>query len=60
MIPFTNNNAMTVKEARALLGKHNGNAALNAVGTGLIGAMKSEMLPGYPEVVIKDQGHSRL
>lgn len=52
MIPFTHINATTIKEACTLLDKHKGKVAINAGGTDLIGVLKSEMLPGYPEVVI--------
>jgi xanthine dehydrogenase YagS FAD-binding subunit len=52
MKPLTHINAMTVQEACALLNRYKGKAVLNAGGTDLLGVLKNEILPDYPEAVI--------
>lgn len=52
MRSFTHINAHTIEEAHSLLGKYKGKAVLNAGGTDLLGVLKDEILPDYPEVVI--------
>jgi len=49
---FTHINARTIEEAHLILGKHKGKAVINAGGTDLLGALKDEILPSYPRVVI--------
>jgi len=49
---FTHINARTIEEAHLILSKHKGKAVINAGGTDLLGALKDEILPGYPRVVI--------
>lgn len=52
MRTFTHINARTIEEAHLILGKHKGKAVINAGGTDLLGALKDEILPSYPRVVI--------
>ena len=52
MRSFTHINAHTIEEVHSLLEKYKGKAALNAGGTDLLGVLKDEILPDYPEVVI--------
>jgi xanthine dehydrogenase YagS FAD-binding subunit len=52
MRSFTHINAQTIEEVCSLLEKYKGKAALNAGGTDLLGVLKDEILPDYPEVVI--------
>ncbi|MFH0727054.1 MAG: xanthine dehydrogenase family protein subunit M [Pseudomonadota bacterium] len=52
MRTFTHIDARSIDEACALLGKYKGKALLNAGGTDLLSALKGEILPDYPEVVI--------
>jgi xanthine dehydrogenase YagS FAD-binding subunit len=52
MRSFTHINVHTIEEAQSLLGKYKGKAVLNAGGTDLLGVLKDEILPDYPEVVI--------
>ena len=52
MRKFTHANAKTVEEAVSLLKRYGGKAAVVAGGTDLIGKMKDEILPTYPEAVI--------
>jgi xanthine dehydrogenase YagS FAD-binding subunit len=47
---FAHLEAKTVEEAAAALGK--GNAIANAGGTDLLGTMRFEILPSYPEVIV--------
>jgi xanthine dehydrogenase YagS FAD-binding subunit len=47
---FTHFNATTLEEAVAAL--QNGHAAINAGGTDLLGTMRFEVLPAYPELVV--------
>jgi xanthine dehydrogenase YagS FAD-binding subunit len=49
---FKHFNATSVDEAIALMRSCNGNANLIAGGTDLLGVLKDEILPGYPEAVI--------
>ena len=52
MRSFTHINAHSIEEAHSLLDKYKDKAVLNAGGTDLLGVLKDEILPGYPEVVI--------
>jgi xanthine dehydrogenase YagS FAD-binding subunit len=52
MRTFTHIDARSIDQACALLGKYKGKALLNAGGTDLLSAIKGEILPDYPEVVI--------
>jgi xanthine dehydrogenase YagS FAD-binding subunit len=52
MRSFKHLQAETVEEAVVLLTKYRGKARLNAGGTDLLGVLKDEILPGYPEAVI--------
>ncbi|MCG6880576.1 MAG: FAD binding domain-containing protein [Deltaproteobacteria bacterium] len=52
MRKFTHANAKTLDEAVLLLKRYGGKAAVVAGGTDLIGKMKDEILPSYPEAVI--------
>lgn len=52
MKPFKHINAKTVNEATALLQKYKGKARLIAGGTDLLGILKGNILPKYPEAVI--------
>ena len=47
---FAHVNAKTLDEAAALMQK--GNAAIIAGGTDLLGALRFEILPAHPEVVV--------
>jgi xanthine dehydrogenase YagS FAD-binding subunit len=49
---FRHVNASSVKEAIALIRTYNGRACLFAGGTDLLGVLKDEILPAYPETVI--------
>ena len=52
MKPFKHFNADSVDEALALLIEYGAKARVTAGGTDLLGVLKSEILPAYPEVVI--------
>jgi len=52
MRKFTHANAKTVEEAVSLLRRYGDKAAVIAGGTDLMGKMKDEILPTYPEAVI--------
>lgn len=52
MKDFIHINAATVKEAASILKEHNGRAKIVAGGTDLLGQMKDEILPDYPEVIV--------
>ena len=60
MRSFTHINACTIEEAYSLLDKYKGKAVLNAGGTDLLGVLKDEILPDYPEVVINIKAISGL
>jgi xanthine dehydrogenase YagS FAD-binding subunit len=49
---FKHFQASTAAEAVALLTKFKGKARLNAGGTDLLGMLKDEVLPDYPQVLI--------
>jgi xanthine dehydrogenase YagS FAD-binding subunit len=49
---FKHFNATSVDEAITLMRSYNGNANLIAGGTDLLGVLKDEILPEYPEAVI--------
>ena len=52
MRPFIHVEARNITAAVAALGKYQGRARLNAGGTDLLGLLKDEFLPGYPEAII--------
>lgn len=52
MRSFSHMNARTIEDARSLLDQYKGRAVLNAGGTDLLGVLKDEILPDYPEAVI--------
>ena len=52
MKPFLHTNALTVRQAVAALGRYGDTARLNAGGTDLLGLLKDEFLPVYPEAII--------
>ncbi len=52
MRKFTHTNASTVEEATSLLKQSKGRAELIAGGTDLLGQMKDEILPEYPEIIV--------
>jgi len=52
MRKFKHVNATTVEEAVSVLEEHGRRAKVNAGGTDLIGQMKDEILPEYPEVIV--------
>ena len=52
MRSFKHLQAGTIEEALALLTKFRGKARINAGGTDLLGVLKDEILPGYPQAVI--------
>lgn len=52
MRSFAHINARSVDEAVSILSEYRGKAVLNAGGTDLLGVLKDEILPAYPEVVI--------
>jgi xanthine dehydrogenase YagS FAD-binding subunit len=52
MRSFKHFQAATAAEAVALLTKFKGKARLNAGGTDLLGMLKDEVLPGYPQALI--------
>jgi xanthine dehydrogenase YagS FAD-binding subunit len=49
---FAHFNARTIDEAASLLKRYGGRAAIIAGGTDLLGKMKDEILPTYPEALI--------
>lgn len=52
MRSFNHMNARTIEDAHSLLDRYKGRAVLNAGGTDLLGVLKDEILPDYPEAVI--------
>ena len=52
MKAFKHFNATSVDEAIGLMREYDGRANLNAGGTDLLGVLKDEILPNYPEAVI--------
>ena len=52
MKTFQHYNAKSLKQASALLSKHNGKARVNAGGTDLIGDLRDKCAPDYPEALI--------
>ncbi len=52
MKAFKHVNATSVAEAIALMRSYSGNASLIAGGTDLLGVLKDEILPDYPEAII--------
>jgi xanthine dehydrogenase YagS FAD-binding subunit len=55
---FEHVNAATVEEAASILGK--GNASIIAGGTDILGAMRFEILPDYPEILVNLKSISGL
>lgn len=56
MKDFKHVNATSLDQALSLLKKFNGKAKLNAGGTDLMGVLKSDILPEYPEAIINIKG----
>lgn len=56
MKSFMHIDAESVAHGVALLGKYKSKAKIIAGGTDLLGALKDEILPGYPEVIINIKG----
>ncbi|MBA4417758.1 MAG: pyridine nucleotide-disulfide oxidoreductase [Syntrophus sp. (in: bacteria)] len=52
MKPFIHHNVRSINEATRLLAAYEGKAKVNAGGTDLLGAMRDQCLPDYPEAVI--------
>jgi NADPH-dependent glutamate synthase beta subunit-like oxidoreductase len=52
MNKFTHHNVHSVKEAVKLLAKNKGTAKVTAGGTDLLGTLKDQLLPDYPNTVI--------
>ncbi len=52
MKKFVHMNAMTIDEATATLGRYGDRASVIAGGTDLLGKMKAEILPTYPEALV--------
>jgi xanthine dehydrogenase YagS FAD-binding subunit len=52
MRSFQHFQTKTTEEAVALLGKYRGKAKINAGGTDLLGMLKDEVLPSYPQALI--------
>jgi xanthine dehydrogenase YagS FAD-binding subunit len=52
MRSFKHVQAKTTEEAVALLARYRGKAKINAGGTDLLGVLKDEILPAYPQAVI--------
>jgi xanthine dehydrogenase YagS FAD-binding subunit len=60
MKPFRHFDADSMDDALALLTEYGSKACVNAGGTDLLGVLKSEILPEYPEVVINLKAISGL
>jgi NADPH-dependent glutamate synthase beta subunit-like oxidoreductase len=56
MKTFKHYNARSLREAAALIAKHNGKARIIAGGTDLIGGLKDKSVPDYPEALINIKG----
>jgi xanthine dehydrogenase YagS FAD-binding subunit len=52
MIKFTHIDATSVEEAVSILQRYRGRASLVAGGTDLLGKLKDEVMPDYPEAVV--------
>ena len=52
MKPFTHYNARSIKETISLLLEYEEKAMINAGGTDLLGAMRDNCMPEYPEAII--------
>ena len=52
MKTFTHVNARSIEEAVSYLNRYEGRAHIIAGGTDLLGKMKDEILPGYPEALV--------
>jgi len=52
MKPFTHHNAYSLEQALTLLKDYKGRARLIAGGTDLLGTLKGDILPNYPEALI--------
>jgi xanthine dehydrogenase YagS FAD-binding subunit len=53
---FSHVNATSLDEAVGVLGRYGGKAAIIAGGTDLLGKLKDEILPTYPEAVVNIKG----
>jgi xanthine dehydrogenase YagS FAD-binding subunit len=60
MRKFTHINARTIDEAVSALRRYGGRASIIAGGTDLLGKMKDEILPRYPEALINIKGIAGL
>lgn len=60
MKPFEHLNARTVEEACALLKRYEGQARINAGGTGLLSVLKDRILPSDPQALINIKTISAL
>lgn len=49
---FQHINALTIEEAVNILKDRNGGARITAGGTDILGVLKDQILPGYPEVLV--------
>ncbi len=56
MNKFTHINATSIEEAVSLLQRYHGRANLIAGGTDLLGKLKDEVMPAYPEAIINLKG----
>jgi NADPH-dependent glutamate synthase beta subunit-like oxidoreductase len=56
MKTFKHYNARSLREAAAILVKHNGKARIVAGGTDIIGGLKDQCVPEYPEALINIKG----
>jgi xanthine dehydrogenase YagS FAD-binding subunit len=52
MRTFTHIDAQTVRETVAILSRYKDKARINAGGTDLLGVLKDEILPDYPELIL--------
>ncbi len=60
MKTFKHHNVRTLKQAASLLSKYNGKARVNAGGTDLIGELRDQCIPEYPEALINIKTISNL
>jgi NADPH-dependent glutamate synthase beta subunit-like oxidoreductase len=60
MKSFIHHNARTLRQASALLSKYEGKAKVNAGGTDLLGGLRDNCLPDFPEAIINIKNISGL